>query len=271
MLHCKGLCTLLRSDWMTWDDCFIVDLLLHQNLHHDTSLVHDKGRKKPLEIPTWGHSISLMMFLLIESEPPAESHLTWSCCKSACCCWRGWTAASWTDCHFPDTGTCSPGTAAPKTYWRRRAASRSGSHVLIALGDRTQTAVSMCAVCTSTHMHTVYIYSQRKAADGSGLAPSPYRHKPAFFTPSHTALHPPTQAKPAQIPKLTPPPPNPSSPNLNHCLPNPAPQGNPNPSIPNQVIRICHFWLRTQHSLQLLPQALSFIPCLLSMTHESVP
>lgn len=94
-------------------------------------------------------------------------------------------------------------------------------------------------------------------------------HRPTFFTPSHTAVLPPTQAKPAQIlTASTHTHTHTSLRNLNHSLLNPAPQGKPNPSIPNHVRCTCHFWLQTQCSHQLLPQALSFIPLLLSDPRE---
>jgi len=155
-------------------------------------------------------------------------------------------------------------------------------------GGTAQTAFSLCVPSharahrhTRTHTHTVCIQSLKKPADGLGLPPSLYKH---FFALSHLTLHPPlppstphTQAKPAQIHKLKPP----STPKLTNSLPNPGPQGRPNPSIPNQVRRTCHFWLQTQCSHQLLPQALSFIPPLFPlsntqahthtcMTHECV-
>lgn len=73
---------------------------------------------------------------------------------------------------------------------------------------------------THKHTHTPHnMHSQlKKTADGFGLAALSI-YKPAYFTPSHTAQHPPIQAKPAQIHKLKPL----SPPNLSHSLPDPTP------------------------------------------------
>lgn len=185
------------------------------------------------------------------------AHLILSGCKSARCCWMGRRAASWTDSHFPDTGTCFPRTAVQTMYWRQWGASRSGCHVLIALrSTRRHTRTHR-----DTHRHTfhAFIDGQKKAADGSGLAPPLYQHKPNFFQPiSHCTSHP-SQARPATQNNT------PLS-----SFPNPNSRGRSNPSFPNQVRRTCPLWLQPYGSHQLLPWTLSFTLLLPTLAQHCV-
>lgn len=100
---------------------------------------------------------------------------------------------------------------------------------------------------TQTHISCIHRWTEKKAADGSGLAPPLYQHKPNFFQPiSHCTSHP-SQACPATQNNT------PLS-----SFPNPNSRGRSNPSFPNQVRRTCPLWLQPYGSHQLLPWTLSF-------------
>lgn len=136
-------------------------------------------------------------------------------------------AASWTHCRSPGTGTGSPGTAAPTTCWRPRAASRSGCRVRSALQDKAAAAV--CALCTvQTHAKTQQCVHSQLRGRSRWFGGD---HPPLCSPNSHFYTLPPSQAKPAQIHKLMPPPSSPDTPpTLSHSLHNLPPEGNPIPA-----------------------------------------
>lgn len=162
-----------------------------QNLgSHDNTVTQKQGVGKLSHWLALPRS-PLMTFCHCTHYSYSFAHLTWSCCRSVCCCccccWRDWTAVSWTHCHSPDTGTCSPGTAAPTTCWRQSAASHSGCRVRNALQDKTPAGLRLCAVCTNTQTHRVYIHSAGQGADGLGVSTLPFSSP--HFSPHLTLLH----------------------------------------------------------------------------------
>lgn len=102
-----------------------------------------------------------------------------------------------------------------------------------------------------THTHTVCIHRERKAADGSRLAPS-HKHKPNFF---HPIPHWTMPSHPSQAC---------ADPQINTCpisaiaFPIQSPEGNPTQAFQTRL-DAHHFWLQTECSHQLLPKALFFV------------
>lgn len=156
---------------------------------------------------------------------------------------------------------------------RRRAGGSRQLHVADAVfGTHCKTKqqwASGCVQCVQTHKHTEYTFTAKdKEQMVWGCAPSPFQVH-IFHPISHCCTLPSHPSQACTNPQINTPPR--TSPILSYSLHNLPPWGKPNPSVPNQVRRKCHFWLQTQCSHQLPRQALPFIVLLRSVSHERVP